>query len=158
MILANIFLREITFHRGYMFVRFYTIDEARRAIKELNNYEVRPGKLIGVLGSVDNRKLWVSGIPKNKSADEIKAEMSKLTDGVTLVHLYSHPIDKSKTRGYAFVEYESHRAAALARRKLVPGRNYLFDQEIERVDWAEPEPEVDEETMKKVIYCNLLIK
>ena len=33
----------------------------------------RPGKLIGVLGSVDNRKLWVSGIPKNKSADEIKA-------------------------------------------------------------------------------------
>ena len=30
------------------------------------------------------------------------------------------------------------------------GRNYLFDQEIERVDWAEPEPEVDEETMKKV--------
>ena len=35
------------------------------------------------------------------------------------------------------------------------GRNYLFDQEIERVDWAEPEPEVDEETMKKVINCNL---
>ena len=60
-------------NRGYMFVRFYTIDEARRAIKELNNFEVRPGKLIGVLGSVDNRKLWVSGIPKNRSAEEIKA-------------------------------------------------------------------------------------
>ena len=53
------------------------------------------------------------------------SEMSKLTDGVTLVHLYSHPIDKSKTRGYAFVEYESHRAAALARRKLVPGNSHL---------------------------------
>ena len=53
------------------------------------------------------------------------SEMSKLTDGVTLVHLYSHPIDKSKTRGYAFVEYESHRAAALARRKLVPGNFYV---------------------------------
>ena len=38
---------------------------------------------------------------------------------------------------------------------LFAGRNYLFDQEIERVDWAEPEPEVDEETMKKVINCNL---
>ena len=37
---------------------------------------------------------------------------------------------------------------------LFAGRNYLFDQEIERVDWAEPEPEVDEETMKKVIYFN----
>ena len=30
-------------------------------------------------------------------------------------------MDKSKTRGYAFIEYQSHRAAALARRKLVPG-------------------------------------
>lgn len=45
-------------------------------------------------------------------------------------------VDKSKTRGYAFVEYETHRAAALARRTLVPKKNYLFGQEIEKVDWA----------------------
>ena len=90
--------------------------------RELNDKEVKPGKCIGVIPSVDNRKLWVSGIPKNRTADEIKDEMSKLTDGVTSVFIYSHPIDKSKTRGYAFIEYESHRAAALARRKLVPGK------------------------------------
>ena len=83
---------------------------------------MKPGKCIGVIPSVDNRKLWVSGIPKNRTADEIQDEMSKLTDGVTSVFIYSHPIDKSKTRGYAFIEYESHRAAALARRKLVPGK------------------------------------
>ena len=40
----------------------------------------------------------------------------------------------------------------LISRIFFSGRNYLFDQEIERVDWAEPEPEVDEETMKKVIH------
>ena len=55
-----------------------------------------------------------------------------------------------RTRGYAFVEYLTHRHAALARRKLVPGRNFLFDQEIERVDWAEPEHEVDPDIMAKV--------
>jgi hypothetical protein len=41
--------------------------------------------------------------------------MERLTDGVRDVILYTSQIDKSKTRGYAFVEYESHRAAALAR-------------------------------------------
>ena len=108
-------------NRGYLFVRYANRDEAKRAIKELNNYEIRPGKFIGVIPSVDNRKLWISGIPKDRSAEEIRDEMSKLTDGVTNVYIYSSHLDKSKTRGYAFVEYLTHRHAALARRKLVPG-------------------------------------
>lgn len=137
-------------NRGYLFVRYSTREEATRATKELDNYELRPGKKIGVIKSVDNRKLWISGLPKNRSADEIREEMSKLTDGVTNVCIYNSYTDKNKTRGYAFVEYLTHRHAALARRKLVPGRNFLFDQEIERVDWAEPEHEVDPDVMAKV--------
>ncbi len=86
--------------------------------------------------------------------------MMKITDGVRDIILYPSQMDKTKTRGYAFVEYETHRAAALARRKLVPGRVFLFDQEIEKVDWAEPENEVDEEIMAKVskIHRIILIK
>ena len=104
-----------------------------------------------------------------------------------------------------FVEYESHRAAALARKKLVQGSVFLFGQEIGQVwarvlkllstwtqnmypyyifpikiwytkistwfeeqmklswsanhnyfqvDWAEPEHEVDEETMSTVKVKN----
>ena len=75
-------------NRGYMFVRFFNRDEAKRAHKELNDFEVRPGKIIGVLPSVDNRKLWISGIPKNRTAEEIKGEMSKITEGVTEVYIY----------------------------------------------------------------------
>jgi len=137
-------------NRGYLFVRYSKPSEAKLAIRELNNYEIRPGKFIGVIPSVDNRKLWISGLPKNRTADEIRDEMSKLTDGVTAVCIYNSYSDKTKTRGYAFVEYLTHRHAALARRKLVPGRNFLFDQEIERVDWAEPEHEVDPDVMAKV--------
>lgn len=57
-----------------------------------------------------------------------------------------------------FVEYETHRAAALARRKLVPGKVFLFGVEVGQVDWAEPEPEVDEEQMKhiKILYVRHL--
>lgn len=76
--------------------------------------------------------------------------MSKLTEGVRDVILYPSQRDKSKARSYAFVEYESHRAAALARRRLIPGKIYILGQEIDKVDWAEPEHEVDEDVMSKV--------
>ena len=141
-------------NRGYFFVCYTCPEDAKRAIKELNNYEIRPGKPLGVIHSVDNRKLWISGIPKNRSPSEIKTEMEKLTDGVKDIILYPSLIDKSKTRGYAFVEYESHRAAALARRELVRGKIILCGQEVEKIDWAEPENEVDEEIMAKVQLNN----
>ena len=48
-------------NRGYLFVRFSNCEEAKLAIKKLNNSEIRPGKIIGVIPSVDNRKLWISG-------------------------------------------------------------------------------------------------
>ena len=76
--------------------------------------------------------------------------MERLTSGVRDIILYPSQADKSKSRGYMFVEYDSHRAAALARKKLVQGSMFLFGHEIGQVDWAEPEHEVDEETMSTV--------
>ena len=47
------------------------------------------------------------------------------------------------------MEYKNHRAAAMARRKLLTNQIELWGQKV-AVDWAEPEPEVDEEVMSKV--------
>lgn len=44
-----------------------------------------------------------------------------MTDGVVDVIVYPNFAEKSHNRGYAFVEYESHKAAAMARRMLMPG-------------------------------------
>lgn len=136
-------------NRGYAFVMYTNSEDAKKAIKQLNNYQIRPNKYIGVVKSVDNCRLFVGGIPKTKTKMDIKEEMAKITEGVVDVILYNSPKDKSKNRGFAFIEYESHRAAAIARRNLIPGRIRLWGQAIV-VDWAEPEPEVDEETMSKV--------
>ncbi|MEQ2178706.1 APOB1 complementation factor, partial [Goodea atripinnis] len=118
------------------------------------------GRLLGVCASVDNCRLFVGGIPKTKKRDEILMEMRKVTDGVVDVIVYPSAADKSKNRGFAFVEYESHRAAAMARRKLLPGRIQLWGHPI-AVDWAEPEVEVDEDTMAtvKILYVrNLMLQ
>ncbi|XP_050815451.1 APOBEC1 complementation factor isoform X1 [Gopherus flavomarginatus] len=145
-------------NRGYAFVTFSNKQEAKNAIKQLNNYEIRNGRLLGVCASVDNCRLFVGGIPKNKKREEILAEMRKVTDGVIDVIVYPSAADKTKNRGFAFVEYESHRAAAMARRKLLPGRIQLWGHPI-AVDWAEPEVEVDEDTMSsvKILYVRNLM-
>uniref|UniRef100_A0A8C5PXE7 RNA-binding protein 47 n=1 Tax=Leptobrachium leishanense TaxID=445787 RepID=A0A8C5PXE7_9ANUR len=147
-------------NRGYAFVMFTHKHEAKRAVRELNNYEIRPGRLLGVCCSVDNCRLFIGGIPKMKKREEILEEISKVTEGVLDVIVYASAADKMKNRGFAFVEYESHRAAAMARRKLMPGRIQLWGHQI-AVDWAEPEIDVDEDVMEtvKILYVrNLMIE
>ncbi len=135
-------------NRGYGFCVYTNREDTKRAVDQLNNYEIRKGKTIGVCLSVDNCRLFVGGIPKNKTRDEIFIEMQKITEGVKDVFAYPSVADKTKNRGFAFVEYESHKAAAMARRKLSPGRIQLWGQQI-AVDWAEPEREVNEDIMAK---------
>ncbi|XP_058495956.1 RNA-binding protein 47 isoform X5 [Solea solea] len=145
-------------NRGYAFVMYTEKREAKRAVRELNNYEVRPGRLLGVCSSVDNCRLFIGGIPKTKKREEILEEVSKVTEGVLDVIVYASAADKMKNRGFAFVEYESHRAAAMARRKLMPGRIQLWGHQI-AVDWAEPEIDVDEDVMEtvKILYVRNLM-
>ncbi|KFQ13181.1 putative RNA-binding protein 46, partial [Leptosomus discolor] len=146
-------------NRGYAFVMYTTKEEAQLAIKILNHYEIRPGKFIGVCVSLDNCRLFIGAIPKEKKKEEILNEMKKVTEGVVDVIVYPNAADKTKNRGFAFVQYESHRAAAMARRRLIPGTFQLWGHTIQ-VDWADPEKEVDEETMQrvKVLYVrNLMI-
>ncbi|XP_059407921.1 RNA-binding protein 47 isoform X2 [Carassius carassius] len=147
-------------NRGYAFVMYTQKHEAKRAVRDLNNFEIRPGRLLGVCCSVDNCRLFIGGIPKTKKREEILEEVSKVTEGVLDVIVYASAADKMKNRGFAFVEYESHRAAAMARRKLMPGRIQLWGHQI-AVDWAEPEIDVDEDVMEtvKILYVrNLMIE
>lgn len=47
------------------------------------------------------------------------------------------------------MEYESHKAASLAKRRLSTGRIKVWGCDI-IVDWADPQEEPDEQTMSKV--------
>ncbi|XP_017490412.1 PREDICTED: heterogeneous nuclear ribonucleoprotein R-like isoform X5 [Rhagoletis zephyria] len=69
--------------------------------------------------------------------------------GLIEVIIYSSPDDKKKNRGFCFLEYESHKAASLAKRRLGTGRIKVWGCDI-IVDWADPQEEPDEQTMSKV--------
>lgn len=44
----------------------------------LDNHEIRPGKFIGVCVSLDNCRLFIGSIPKDKRKDEIMEEMKQV--------------------------------------------------------------------------------
>ncbi|KAG8195906.1 hypothetical protein JTE90_001141 [Oedothorax gibbosus] len=136
-------------NRGYAFITYCTREAAQAAVKQLDNYEIKSGKNLKVNVSVPNLRLFVGNIPKSKSRDEILEEFGKLTAGLAEVIIYSTPDDKKKNRGFCFLEYESHKTASLAKRKLGTGRTKVWGCDI-IVDWADPQEEPDEETMSKV--------
>lgn len=144
-------------NRGYAFVQYQTQAAAQEAIKILNGHEIRPGKTVGVVRSADNCRLFVGNVPPDKTREEVLAELSRRVVGVRKVFLYPHPLDKARNRGYAFVEFDDHRSAAMARRELLPGRALLWGQRV-NIDWAVPEPYVDDAVMQGVsIYKQHLL-
>ncbi|XP_065170004.1 heterogeneous nuclear ribonucleoprotein Q isoform X4 [Atheta coriaria] len=136
-------------NRGYAFVTFTTRDAAQIAVQKLDNHEIKPGKTLKINVSVPNLRLFVGNIPKSKGKEEILDEFGKLTAGLMEVIIYSSPDDKKKNRGFCFLEYESHKAASLAKRRLGTGRIKVWGCDI-IVDWADPQEEPDEQTMSKV--------
>nr|CAD7197931.1 unnamed protein product [Timema douglasi] len=80
---------------------------------------------------------------------EYRGNLSTVEAGLIEVIIYSSPDDKKKNRGFCFLEYESHKAASLAKRRLGTGRIKVWGCDI-IVDWADPQEEPDEVTMAKV--------
>ncbi|XP_064549390.1 heterogeneous nuclear ribonucleoprotein Q isoform X10 [Drosophila montana] len=136
-------------NRGYAFVTFTNREAAVNAVRQLDNHEIKPGKCLKINISVPNLRLFVGNIPKSKGKDEILEEFGKLTAGLYEVIIYSSPDDKKKNRGFCFLEYDSHKAASLAKRRLGTGRIKVWGCDI-IVDWADPQEEPDEQTMSKV--------
>jgi len=91
---------------------------------KLNGYEIRPGKPIKANTSVANLRLFIGNIPKTKSRDEIKEELAKAVEGVTDVIIYApaDEADKKRNRGFCFVDFDTHKNASAAKRKLANGR------------------------------------
>ncbi|XP_036066374.1 heterogeneous nuclear ribonucleoprotein Q isoform X2 [Oryzias melastigma] len=136
-------------NRGYAFVTFCAKEAAQEAVKLCNNYEIRPGKHIGACISVANNRLFVGSIPKSKTKEQIVEEFSKVTDGLNDVILYHQPDDKKKNRGFCFLEFEDHKTAAQARRRLMSGKVKVWGILV-TVEWADPIEDPDPEVMAKV--------
>ena len=56
-------------NRGYCFATYTTRSDAKRAARELNDFEIRNRRYLGACLSVDNCRLFVGGIPRTKQRE-----------------------------------------------------------------------------------------
>ena len=78
-------------------------------------------------------------------------------EGLVDVIVYSTPDDtRKKNRGFAFLDYDSHKSASQAKRTIGGGRLTFWGAAL-YVEWAEPLDEPDDATMSKVrevLFCH----
>ncbi|XP_020280347.1 uncharacterized protein LOC109853041 isoform X2 [Pseudomyrmex gracilis] len=121
--------------RGYCFIMYTTPEDAERAIKELDEYEILPGQKIRVLASLDKCKLYIGPLPWYIESEEVVRVIYASAWDINYVATYRYP---NSDAAYAIVSFNSHRNAALARRKLRPERLFKCNEvhvEWARVDW-----------------------
>uniref|UniRef100_A0A0D6QUX4 RRM domain-containing protein n=2 Tax=Araucaria cunninghamii TaxID=56994 RepID=A0A0D6QUX4_ARACU len=142
--------------KGYCFVRFSTKEAASKAQKEKNNITLQ-GKKIGVASSTDKDILFLGNLRKDWVAEEVDSMVRQAFQDVVSVELAmplstgeSPPDKKKQNRGFAFVRFSSHAAAARAHRAGSKQDFLLGGKWHPVVDWAESEPEVDPTELAKV--------
>lgn len=133
---------------GLAYVSYFSEDGANQAIRRLNFYEIAPGARIKVHRSFDNKRLYVGNIPQNKLRDQIWRELiSHGMHGIVDVITYRSYSNPSYNRGFAFVEFETHKLAAEMVLKFQGLK--LFSKSV-TLDWSVPLVEVSDQEMQKV--------
>ncbi|KMQ87778.1 rna-binding protein 47-like protein [Lasius niger] len=122
--------------RGYCFIMYTNPEDAGRAIVQLDQFEISPGKKIRVLASVNKCKLYIGPLPWYIASEEVVRVIYASAWDIEYVSIYRFP--NHDAAAYAIVSFKSHRNAALARRKLRPEKLFKCNEvhvEWARVDW-----------------------
>ncbi|XP_077223249.1 uncharacterized protein LOC143856833 isoform X2 [Tasmannia lanceolata] len=142
--------------KGFCFVRFATKEAAFKAQKEKNGFTLQ-GKKIGVSLSADQDSLFLGNLRKDWSSDEFEKMVRQAFKDVVSVDLATAASSedtstgkRQQNRGFAFVLFSSHAAAARAYRVGSNPDFLLSGKWHPIVDWAEQEPEIDPEEMAKI--------
>jgi len=136
------------YNRGFGFVTFCDKESARNAVNTYSGYRIHGRRIVCNL-NVQFTKLYVGGIPKDKTREQIFAAFSSEVDKLTDV-VIQDPDEvgpNNQNRGFCFLEFDCYFDAAAARRKLMNQRSAISAWDNYRkfkVDWAIPLENPDE--------------
>ncbi|XP_076950476.1 uncharacterized protein LOC143623455 [Bidens hawaiensis] len=112
-------------NKGFAFIRFATVEQAKRACVELKNPVVN-GKECGVTPSQDSDTLFLGNICKTWTKEALKEKLKKYgVDTVEDLTLVEDNQSEGFSRGFAFLEFSS-RSDAMDAYKRLQKRNVTF--------------------------------
>ncbi|CAD5175471.1 unnamed protein product [Musa acuminata subsp. malaccensis] len=137
-------------NKGFAFLRFATVEQARRAVSELKSPVVR-GKQCGVAPSQDSDTLFVGNICKSWTKEHFKEKLKSYgVENMEDMTLIEDTSNAGMNRGFAFLEFSSRAEAMDAYRRLQK-RDVVFGVDrTAKVAFADSFIEPDDEIMAQV--------
>ncbi|XP_024016998.1 heterogeneous nuclear ribonucleoprotein Q isoform X1 [Morus notabilis] len=112
-------------NKGFAFLRFSTVEQAKRAVTELKNPVIK-GKQCGVTPSQDSDTLFLGNICKTWSKEALKEKLKHYgVNNVEDVTLVEDSNNDGMNRGFAFLEFSS-RSEAMDAFKRLQKRDVVF--------------------------------
>lgn len=137
-------------NRGFAFIRYATIEEAKRALTELKDAQVKD-KRCGVSPSQDNDTLYLGNICKTWTKDAVREKLNEFgIENLEEMALMDDPKNEGQNRGFAFLEFTTHQCAMEAYKRLQKRDVVLGCERTAKVAFAESSIQPDEELMAQV--------
>jgi len=137
-------------NKGFGFVRFATVEQAKKAVAELKNPQVR-GKKCAVTRSQDNETLYVRNICKSWTKEVLKKKLTEYgIENIEEITLREDRRQEGTNRGFAFLEFPTHLEARTAFKRLQKRDVFFGIDRCAKVDFAKSGIEPDEEVMAQV--------
>lgn len=112
-------------NKGFAFLRFATVEQARRAVTELKNPVVK-GKQCGVTPSQDSDTLFLGNICKTWTKEALKEKLKHYgVENIEDLTLVEDSNNEGMNRGFAFLEFSS-RSEAMDAFKRLQKRDVVF--------------------------------
>ncbi|CAL4995680.1 unnamed protein product [Urochloa decumbens] len=118
----------------YAFVNLRTKELALKAIKELNNKNLK-GNKIRVSSSQAKNRLFIGNVPRDWTEDDFKNAVEEVGPGILKVNLPKAPRSDCH-KGYGFIEYYNQACAEYAREKMSTPE-FKLDTNAPTVSWAD---------------------
>ncbi|CAJ1825315.1 unnamed protein product [Sphenostylis stenocarpa] len=137
-------------NKGFAFLRFETVEQAKRAVVELKNPVIN-GKQCGVTPSQDSDTLYLGNICKTWKKEALKEKLKHYgVENVEDLTLVEDDTNEGMNRGFAFLEFSSRSDAKEAYRRLQK-RDVVFGvDKPAKVSFADSLIDLGDEIMTQV--------
>ncbi|KAH7668619.1 Polyadenylate-binding protein (RRM superfamily) protein [Dioscorea alata] len=137
-------------NKGFAFLRYATVEQAKRAVLELKNPVVN-GKQCGVAPSKDSDTLFLGNICKTWTKEHLKETLRSYgIENFVDLNLSEDSNDEGMNRGFAFLEFSSRRDAIDAYRHLQKRDVMLGVDRPAKISLADSFIQPDDEVMAQV--------
>nr|XP_016448228.1 PREDICTED: heterogeneous nuclear ribonucleoprotein R [Nicotiana tabacum] len=149
--------KDSTQNKGYAFVTYRNKELASKAIKELNNTELK-GKRVKCSPAQAKHRLFIGNVPRNWGEEDMRTAVTNVGPGVITIELVKDPQNSGRNRGFAFIEYYNNACAEYSRQKM-SNSDFKLDDNAPTVSWADPKnAETAASAQVKAVYVKNLPK